>query len=213
MRIWDQMFRKGNEFQLLLSEQGALAYEGMKVLYEFLGITSDVRDAGEKRHNMRLKLKKTEESGDKARRELINAINSSLVTPLERQDLFSLSNVLDNILDYALNTTDEMIIYDVYPDFYLTKMVEKLMRGVRYLEGALEDLFRNKQTSNNSIVKAKSMENEVEETYHEALASLFSGDDFKYMFKMREVLRHISNAADRVTDAADIIGNIIIKDM
>jgi uncharacterized protein Yka (UPF0111/DUF47 family) len=33
------------------------------------------------------------------------------------------------------------------------------------------------------------------------------------MFKMREVLRHISNAADRVTDAADIIGNIIIKDM
>jgi len=213
MRIWDQMFRKGNEFQLLLSKQGTLAYEGMKVLYEFLGITSDVQDAGEKRHNMRLKLKKTEESGDKARRELINAINSSLVTPLERQDLFSLSNVLDNILDYALNTTDEMIIYDVYPDFYLTKMVEKLMRGVRYLEGALEDLFRNKQTSNNSIVKAKSMENEVEETYHEALASLFSGDDFKYMFKMREVLRHISNAADRIADAADIMGNIIIKDM
>lgn len=213
MRIWDQMFKKGNEFQLLLSEQGTLAYEGMKVLYEFLGITADTQDAGEKRHNMRLKLKKTEESGDKARRELIGAINSSLVTPLERQDLFSLSNVLDNILDYALNTADEMIIYDVYPDFYLTKMVEKLMRGVNYLEGALEELFRNRQTSNNSIIKAKSMENEIEETYHEALAALFSGEDFRYMFKMREVLRHISNAADRITDAADIIGNIIIKDM
>ncbi|MGB9666785.1 MAG: DUF47 domain-containing protein [Candidatus Cryosericum sp.] len=213
MRIWDQMFKKGNEFQLLLSEQGTLAYEGMKVLYEFLGITADTQDAGEKRHNMRLKLKKTEESGDKARRELIAAINSSLVTPLERQDLFSLSNVLDNILDYALNTADEMIIYDVYPDFYLTKMVEKLMRGVNYLEGALEELFRNRQTSNNSIIKAKSMENEIEETYHEALAALFSGEDFRYMFKMREVLRHISNAADRITDAADIIGNIIIKDM
>jgi len=213
VRIWDQMFKKGNEFQLLLSEQGTLAYEGMRVLYEFLGIAADTQDAGEKRHNMRLKLKKTEESGDKARRELIGAINSSLVTPLERQDLFSLSNVLDNILDYALNTADEMIIYDVYPDFFLTKMVEKLMRGVSYLEGALEELFRNKQTSNNSIIKAKSMENEIEETYHEALASLFSGEDFRYMFKMREVLRHISNAADRITDAADIIGNIIIKDM
>jgi len=213
MRIWDQMFKKGNEFRTLLVEQATLAYEGMKVLYEFLGIAANVQDSGEKRHNMRLKLKKIEESGDKARRELINTINSSLVTPLERQDLFSLSNVLDNILDYALNTADEMIIYEVYPDFYLTKMVEKLMRGVSYVEGAVEDLFRNKQISTNSIVKAKSMENEIEETYHEALASLFSGEDFKHMFKMREVLRHISNAADRIADAADIMGNIIIKDM
>jgi len=213
MRIWDQMFKKGNEFQRLLIEQATLAHEGMKVLYEFLGVTSDVQDSGEKRHNMRLKLKKTEESGDKARRELINAINSSLVTPLERQDLFSLSNVLDDILDYALNTADEMIIYEVYPDFYLTKMVEKLIRGVSYLEGAVEDLFRNKHISNSSVVKAKSMENEIEETYHEALALLFSGENFKYMFKMREVLRHISNAADRIADAADIMGNIIIKDM
>ncbi|MHB8070895.1 MAG: DUF47 domain-containing protein [Candidatus Cryosericum sp.] len=213
MRIWDQLFKKGNEFQRLLVEQASLAHDGMKVLDEFLGVASDVPDASEKRHNMRLKLKNTEESGDKARRELINTINSSLVTPLERQDLFNLSNVLDNILDYALNTADEMIIYDIYPDFYLTKMVEKLMRGVSYLEGAVEDLLHDKQTSNNSIVKAKSMENEIEETYHEALASLFSGDDFKYMFKMREVLRHISNAADRIADAADIMGNIIIKDV
>jgi len=35
------------------------------------------------------------------------------------------------------------------------------------------------------------MENDVEETYHEEPASLFAGDDFRYMFKMREVLRHI----------------------
>jgi len=213
MRIWDQMFKKGNKFRTLLVEQATLAYEGTKVLYEFLGIVSSVQDSTEKRHNMRIKLKRIEESGDRARRDLINAINSSLVTPLERQDIFSLSNVLDNILDYALNTADEMIIYEVYPDFYLTKMVEKLMRGVSYLEGAVDELFRNKQVSNNSIVKAKSMENEIEETYHEALASLFSGEDFKYMFKMREVLRHISNSADRIADAADIMGNIIIKDM
>jgi uncharacterized protein Yka (UPF0111/DUF47 family) len=66
----------------------------MKVLYELLGVASDVQDSGEKRHNMRLKLKQTEESGDKARRKLINAINSRLVTPLERQDLFRLSNIL-----------------------------------------------------------------------------------------------------------------------
>lgn len=117
MRIWDQLFKKGNEFQRLLVEQASLAHDGMKVLDEFLGVASDVPDASEKRHNMRLKLKNTEESGDKARRELINTINSSLVTPLERQDLFNLSNVLDNILDYALNTADEMIIYDIYPDF------------------------------------------------------------------------------------------------
>lgn len=44
-------------------------------------------------------------------------------------------------------------------------------------------------------------------------SSLLSGENLGRMFKMRGVLRHISNAADRIADAADIMGNITIRDI
>ncbi len=211
MRLWDSIFKKSDTFQNLIRRQGNLTVEGMRLLNEFMGIDERASNPEVLRHNLKIQIKKVEEEGDRARRELINEINRNLITPLERQDLFNLSNVIDNILDYALNAAEEMIVYDVYPNYYLKKMIEKLSRGVTHLNYALDKLSENKQLVNNNIVAAKVIENEIEEMYHEALVDLFSNPDFHYIFKMREVYRHISNSADRISDAADIIGNIIIK--
>lgn len=211
MRLWDSIFKKSDTFQSLIRRQGNLTVEGTSLLNEFMGIDKRASNPEVLRHNLKIQIKKVEEEGDRARRELINEINRNLITPLERQDLFNLSNVIDNILDYALNTAEEMIVYDIYPNYYLKKMIEKLSRGVTHLNYALDKLSEDKQLVNNNIVAAKVIENEIEEMYHEALVDLFSNPDFHYIFKMREVYRHISNSADRISDAADIIGNIIIK--
>ena len=67
------------------------------------------------------------------------------------------------------------------------------------------------------VQRAKSMENQVEHIYREALADLFSGgEDNKHiikMFKLREVYRHLSNAADRGDEAANVIADIVVKIM
>jgi len=76
-----------------------------------------------------------------------------------------------------------------------------------------ENMFTDKNLANSNVVSAKVVENEIEETYHEALAELFSNEDFHYIFKMREVYRHISNSADRISEAADLIANILIKEV
>ncbi len=60
-------------------------------------------------------------------------------------------------------------------------------------------------------VKAKSYENAMEKTYHAALANLFKRTDTVYMLKMREIYRHLSNAADRGDGAANIICSIVMK--
>jgi len=211
MKIWSSIFKKSDAFQNLIRKQGNLTAEGTNLLNEFMGIDEKASNHEVLRHNLKIQIKKVEEEGDKARRELINELNKSLITPLDRQDLFTLSNVIDNILDYALNTAEEMIVYGIYPNYYLKKMIEKLSRGVVHLNYALDKLSENKQLVNNNIIAAKVIENEIEETYHEALVDLFANPDFHYIFKVREVYRHISNSADRISDAADIIGNIIIK--
>ena len=51
----------------------------------------------------------------------------------------------------------------------------------------------------------------MEHRYREALAELFKLDDVKEILKLREIYRHLSNAADRGDEAADIIGDIVVK--
>jgi hypothetical protein len=51
----------------------------------------------------------------------------------------------------------------------------------------------------------------MEKAYHLALADLLKGTDTVYMLKMREIYRHLSNAADREDEAANIIGDIVVK--
>jgi uncharacterized protein Yka (UPF0111/DUF47 family) len=60
-------------------------------------------------------------------------------------------------------------------------------------------------------VKAKFYENTMEKAYHSALADLFKKTDTVYMLKMREIYRHLSNAADRSDEAANIICSIVMK--
>ena len=213
MKMWESIFKKPDAFQNLIERQAQLTVDGINILNEFMGIGNEVQNAEILRHNSRIQIKKVEEEGDKARRKLVNELNKNLITPLDRQDLYNLSNVIDDILDYTLSTIEEMLVYKLYPNYHLKKMIEKLSRGVVHMNYAVENLFVNKQLSNNNLIAAKVMENEIEETYHEALVTLFEKDDFHYIFKMREVYRHISNAADRISEGADIIGNILIKEV
>ena len=63
--------------------------------------------------------------------------------------------------------------------------------------------------------RAKALENRVEQVYREAIADLFSGpENLKHvvgMLKLREVYRHLSNAADRGDEAANVIADIVVK--
>ncbi|BAL81399.1 DUF47 domain-containing protein [Caldisericum exile] len=213
MKVWDSMFKRPDVFQNLLKEQAKKTVEGVNTLNEFMGISEDVVNKDVLRHNLKMQIKRIESEGDNIRRDLLNELNKSLITPIDRQDIYTLSNTIDNILDYAYNTIEEMIIYQLYPNFYLKKMIEKISRGVNHISYAVDNMFTDKNLANSNVVSAKVVENEIEETYHEALAELFSNDNFHYIFKMREVYRHISNSADRISEAADLIANILIKEV
>ena len=213
MKVWDSMFKRPDVFQNLLKAQAKKTVEGVQTLNEFMGVNEDVVNKDVLRHNLKIQIKNIESEGDNLRRDLLNELNKSLITPIDRQDLYMLSNTIDNILDYAYNTIEEMIIYQLYPNFYLKKMIEKIARGVNHISYAVENMFTDKNLANSNVVSAKVVENEIEETYHEALADLFSRDDFHYIFKMREVYRHISNSADRISESADLIANILIKEV
>ena len=108
-------------------------------------------------------------------------------------------------------TVDEMEIYEPKPNLHVIEMIDILRRSAQELSDATRLLQKYPNIALEHATKAKACENEMETAYHKALADLFKGTDTVYMLKMREIYRHLSNAADRADEAANLIGDIAVK--
>ncbi|MEW6041789.1 MAG: DUF47 domain-containing protein, partial [Elusimicrobiota bacterium] len=76
---------------------------------------------------------------------------------------------------------------------------------------AIKTMMANPGVCSEHIIRAKKAENFVEHRYREGLVELFKSQDVVGILKKREVYRHLSNAADRGDEAANIIGDILVK--
>ena len=156
-----------------------------------------------------------EKEADEARRILIYELNKTFVTPFDREDIFTLSRTIDDVIDYAYSTITEMEVLKVKPTVYMQRIASLLRDAGAELLLAVDRLEEHPGVANEHAQRAKALENRVEGVYREALADLFSGgEDIKQvikMLKLREVYRHMSNAADRGDEAANAIADIVVK--
>lgn len=152
-----------------------------------------------------------EQEADELRRILISVLEQTFITPFEREDIYSLSRMIDDVIDYCATTVDEFRMFGLDRDQKLLEMIELLYEESNALNNAIKYLKDHKSISTENIVKVKYYENQIESVYREAIVELLNSDDFKYIFKMREIYRHVSNASDRGDEAANVLGRIIVK--
>ncbi len=206
MGIRDLFKPREDKFMRLLTEQAAKTLEGMELLEEFMKDND-----GE----VAKRITQVEKEADEVRRILIDELNRSFVTPIDREDIFALSLTIDDILDYGYSTVDEMVILEVESNSYLRRMVSLVREAAREIYMGVLRLQDHPNVANDHAVRAKALENRVETVYREALAELFHGptdiDHVMDMLKLREIYRHLSNAADRGDQAANVIGDIVVK--
>lgn len=198
--------RKEDVFNKLLIDQANLTYDGLKLLAKYLESPgTEISDA--------LSLK--EKQADEVRRILIDELNHTFVTPFDREDIFALSRSIDDMVDYADTTVVEMGILKVQPTDYMRRMSSLLKDAGWEIQQAVQRLKNNPGVAIGHAQRAKALENRVESIYREAVADLFSGpEDIHHvteMLKEREVYRHLSNAADRGDEAANVIADIVVK--
>ena len=198
--------KRENIFIQLLRQQAEKVQEGMNGLW--LYVTENTEEGA-------TILERCEKEGDELRRILIDELHDTFITPFDREDIYQLSLYLDDVLDYAYTTILEMKELEVGPDKYLVKMVERVREASDELLLAMERLDDNPKVALDHSRRTKHRENQVERIYREAIADLFSGpEDIHHvmeMMRVREVYRHISNAADQADQAANVLGVVIMK--
>lgn len=202
MWLRDKLFRKKKDFMSMLTSQSNKTVEGMKALVDFM--MEPNKEKAEK-------VEELEQEADELRRILIDELNRSFVTPIDREDIFALSRIIDDMIDYARTTVDEMILFNVDTDEHLKKLVSMLYDGSKEISAAMQCLQSYPGVCQEHIIRAKRIENQVEQKYREALAELFKSTDVVTILKKREIYRHLSNAADKADEAANIIGDVLVK--
>jgi len=198
--------KRQNIFIRLIHDQALLTLEGLEALKNYL----DTQD-----HAAAKMLTTKEKEADEARRILIDELNHTFVTPFDREDIFALSRTIDDVLDYAFSMVNEMEIFKVEPTPFMQRIAALLRDAAYELLMAVDRLEQNPNVAGDHAQRAKALENRVEDVYREALADLFSGaNDIEHVItilKLREVYRHLSNAADRGDEAANVIADIVVK--
>ena len=198
--------KKEDVFHSLLAQQAEITYQGMQILEKHLANPNP-----ELAEQVSLK----ESEADEVRRILIDELNRTFITPFDREDIFALSRSIDDVLDYAYTTVNEMVILNVVPTPFMQRIASLLKDAAYEIYQAVQRLPKHPKVAVDHAMRAKALENRVEAVYREAIADLFdSADDVEHvvaMLKKREVYRHLSNAADRGDEAANVISDIVVK--
>lgn len=200
--------RKHDRFIELLVHQAEYTVQGLQTLLQYVKKPDPALAA---------RVSEIEREADEVRRILIDELNRTFVTPIDREDIFALSLTVDDILDYANTTVEEMTVLEIEPNQFLERMVSLLADAAREIYEGVLRLEDHPNVAGDHAVRAKALENRMERVYREAIADLFHmPKDIEHvvkMLKLREVYRHLSNAADRGDEAANVIGDIVVKRM
>ena len=195
-----------SDFLKQLGEQALKTREGLEALEAYM------KDGDETQAK---RVQAIEKEADELRRLLIDDLNRTFVTPIDREDLFALSRTIDDVLDYGYSTLDEMVTLGVKPNLHLQRLASILRESADELYLGVIQLKNHPQVALDHAVRAKALENRAESVYRSAIADLFKEtktvEDIVEILKMREIYRHLSNAADRGDEAANIIGDVVVK--
>jgi hypothetical protein len=153
-----------------------------------------------------------EQEGDRITHDIIHRLNSTSVTPIDREDIFSLASALDDVVDYTEEAADFMGLYNIEAPMEqaqaLTQILEEACRNIAQ---ALTRL-RGFQDLNHYLVEVNRLENEGDRITREALASLFQGGiDPMVVIRWKDIFDRLEDAIDACEKVANILEGIVVK--
>ncbi|MEF8746266.1 MAG: DUF47 family protein [Candidatus Accumulibacter propinquus] len=201
-RLYERVFPTVADFFGMLAEQSANAAETTRLLVEFME-TGDV--------TVSQKVRDDEHEADRIKAANLSVLSDAFSTPVDREDLFRAITTLDDIVNYCKSTVVEMDMLGLQPDKHSLQIALHIREGTDALAKGFARLASDPAGAGVDANAARKAERTVEKSYRRAITDLFQGDDYLNMFKRRETYRHLSNAADRVADAARALDNIVVK--
>jgi predicted phosphate transport protein (TIGR00153 family) len=155
---------------------------------------------------------KAEQEGDRITHDIVQRLNSTFVTPIDREDIYALATKIDDIVDYIEEASDFLGLYKIEaPMEQALDLTRVLVSSSEQLAGALTDL-RSFKGLERYWIEIHRLENEGDRISRDAVASLFSnGIDPMVVIRWKDIFAVLESAIDATETAAQILEGIVIK--
>ena len=155
---------------------------------------------------------KAEGEGDRITHDIIKRLNSTFVTPIDREDIYGLATQMDDIVDYTEEAADFLGLYKIEAPMEQAQALTKvLVASCEQLAMGLKNLPQFKDLDKYWI-EIHRLENDGDRISRDAVASLFSnGIDPMMVIRWKDMFAVLEEAIDATETAAQIIEGIVIK--
>jgi uncharacterized protein len=193
------------QFFTLFTQASANAREIARALVE---LVEDWPDDRERLSDIRA----LEHEGDRLTREVIDLLNRTFVTPFDRDDMFRLASVIDDVCDHVDEAADNIDAYEVKRVPEKARLqADVIYRAASRLHEAVERLEGFKDSSR-QLLALRDLEDEGDRLSREAIAELFhSGADALTIIRWKDIHEQLEEAVDACENAADVLEAILVK--
>ena len=202
---------KEERFHELFAKDTANLLQAARLFAEFAN-TADL----ESRRKKMPALKALEHQGDSITRQIFDALNSSFITPFDREDIRSIATDLDDVLDSIEGVAQHIVLFE------LAESSEGLQQFAGILVEMTEEIDRltaliwdmgNERKIHESIVRISDLENRADVLHNTLIADLFRGKDRDAVeiLKWKEIYVGLENACDQCKDYSHVVGNVVLK--
>ena len=153
-----------------------------------------------------------EHRGDEHKRALERALTTAFTTPLEPQDLYTLSRGIDWILNLSKDLVRESEVMATPPDAPLAEMCEALARSVHLVSEAVHLLGSSPDAATEKANEALRAQRQIEKVYRDAMAALVGVEDLREVFARRELYRRVARIGEVVVDVAERVWYTVVKE-
>ncbi|MEO8829090.1 DUF47 family protein [Lapillicoccus sp.] len=158
------------------------------------------------------RMRDLEHLGDEATHEIIRRVNSSFITPFDREDIHFLASRLDDCMDHMEEAADLVDLYKVTDlPKGVAKQIEIIGRMAELTATAMPRL-RSMQDLSEYWVEINRLENQADKHYRRLVAALFENPDAIHVLKMKDIVTALESAADAFEGVANTIEGIAVKE-
>jgi uncharacterized protein len=193
-------------FYDLFAESAQNLVAGTKLLAELLS-------AGTDRATIATKMREAEHQGDETTHAIVRRVNTTFITPFDREDIYRLAAGLDDVMDFMEEAVDLVNLYEITelpPE--LANQVEVLQRSAELTAEAMPRL-RTMRDLEEYWIEINRLENAGDKSYRRILARLFNGSyDALTVLKLKDVVDALEGAIDAFETVANTVEQIAVKE-
>jgi uncharacterized protein len=200
-----RLFPREESFYELFVKQAEVLVQGAQLLEDIVTNFDGVEGKARRLHDIEHEL-------DEATHEVMRRLNTTFVTPLDREDIHELASSLDEVMDHMDAAGDLLVLHNIEkPLPEMQAQADLLVRACRTTLEAMRALPSFEKLEN-YWVEINRLENEGDRIYRRGIADLFSGD-FKAMdvLKWKDIIDELEAAMDEVEDVANTLEGIALK--